>query len=125
MFMTTDLLDSPKTTQSRFLVYVKNFLKSIEVKNIAYFYFENKVTHVVTTSNEKYLLHRTLNQLEEKLDSQQFFRVNRMCIISYESISKIEPYLGNRLVVFLKGDPEYKTLVSREKVAEFKQWLNH
>ncbi|MCE3226799.1 MAG: DNA-binding response regulator [Bacteroidetes bacterium] len=114
-----------KTLQTRFLVYVRDYLKSIEVHEIAYFYFEDKVTYVVTHKNEKYMLHRTLNQLEEKLDEKDFFRINRMFLVSYQSIGKIEPYLGNRLIVFLKPDMQVKAIVSREKVSEFKNWLNH
>jgi two-component system, LytTR family, response regulator LytT len=107
------------------LVYVKNFLKSIEAKDIAYFYAEDKVTYVVTKENERYMIHRSLNHLEQKLDPRRFFRVNRMHFISYESILKIEPYLGNRLVVFLKYCAETRVIVSREKVADFKAWLNN
>jgi DNA-binding LytR/AlgR family response regulator len=71
------------------------------------------------------MLHRTLNQLEGKLDEKDFFRVNRVFLISYQSIAKIEPYLGNRLIVFFKPDMQVKAVVSREKVSEFKNWLNH
>jgi DNA-binding LytR/AlgR family response regulator len=117
--------ESTKNLQTRFLVYVKDFLKSIEVKDIAFFYSEEKVTYVLTRENEKFIIARTLNHLEEKLDPKQFFRVNRMHLISYDSIQKIEPYLGNRLVVFLKSTIENKVIVSREKVSEFKNWLNH
>lgn len=118
-------LEGPRNLQTRFLVYVKDFLKSIEVKDIAFFYSEEKVTYVITKSNERFMIHRTLNHLEEKLDPLQFFRVNRTQIISYESIYKIEPYLGSRLAVFLKYNRENKIIVSREKVSEFKNWLNH
>lgn len=124
MIITTSLEPRSTTLQNRFLVYVKDFLKSIEVKDIAYFFFEGKVTYVVTKNNEKYMIHRTLTQLEEKLDKNRFFRINRMYLISYESIIKIEPYLGNRLIVFLKPDSTLKNIVSREKVSEFKAWLN-
>lgn len=116
--------EQTKALQSRFLVYVKDFLKSIEVKDIAYFFFEGKVTYVVTKYNEKFMIHRTLSQLEDRLDKSRFFRINRMYLISYDSIIKIEPYLGNRLIVFLKPDSPLKNIVSREKVSEFKSWLN-
>ena len=121
----TENLESSPSLQTRFLVYIKDFLKSIEAKDIAYFYSEDKVTFVVTRENEKYMIHRTLNHLEQKLDPRRFFRVNRMHLISYESILKIEPYLGNRLVVFLKASFEDKVIVSREKVTDFKNWLNN
>jgi two-component system, LytTR family, response regulator LytT len=124
MYQTDKLGDTPHL-QERFLVYVKNFLKSIEAKDIAYFYAEDKVTYVVTKENERYMIHRSLNHLEQKLHPRRFFRVNRMHFISYESILKIEPYLGNRLVVFLKYCAETRIIVSREKVADFKAWLNN
>jgi DNA-binding LytR/AlgR family response regulator len=78
----------------------------------------------MTKDNQRYMTPRTLNQLEERLDPLQFFRVNRMHLISYESINRTEPYLGNHLVVFLKSASGNKIIVSREKVSEFKSWLN-
>lgn len=123
--MVTGKLEDPRNVQSRFLVYVKDFLKSIEVKDIALFYSEEKVTYVITRNNERFYIARTLNQLEARVDARQFFRVNRMHLISYESIYKIEPYLGNRLLVFLKSPMDTKVVVSREKVSDFKNWLNH
>jgi DNA-binding LytR/AlgR family response regulator len=116
--------ENARGIQTRFLVYLKDFLKSVEVKDIAFFYSEEKVTYVMTRDNQRYFIARTLNQLEERLDPRQFFRVNRMHLISYESINRIEPYLGNRLVVFLKSSLDHKIIVSREKVSEFKSWLN-
>jgi len=113
-----------KTLKKRFLVYVKDFLKSIEVDDISFFYFEEKVTYVITTDGKKYMMSKSLNQLEGLLDKDLFFRINRMFIVSYDSIGKIEPYFGNRLIVFLNQEFNVKAVVSREKVSGFKNWLD-
>jgi DNA-binding LytR/AlgR family response regulator len=124
MYQINSLEDTQKL-QSRFLVYVKNFLRSIETKDIAYFYTEDKITYVMTKDGERCMIHRSLNHLEQRLDPRRFFRINRMFIISFESILKMEPYFGNRLIVFLRSSTENKVIVSREKVADFKDWLNN
>lgn len=113
-----------RPVQSRFLVYMKNYLKSVEVNDVAFFYLENKSTYIVTGSGESFITNRSLNNLEEKLDPRRFFRINRSFIISYKSIERIEPYFGNRLIVFLRPDLKMKALVSREKVSDFKAWLD-
>jgi len=103
---------------------MKNYLKSVEVNDVAFFYLENKSTYIVTGSGESFITNRSLNNLEEKLDPRRFFRINRSFIISYKSIERIEPYFGNRLIVFLRPDLKMKALVSREKVSDFKAWLD-
>lgn len=109
--------------QERFLVYFRDFLKPIRANEIAFLYFEEKETRIVTYDKNCYTVHKPLSYLETKLDKNYFFKINRNFIVSYESIRRIEPYFGNRLVVFVGSDASTKAIVSREKVAEFKNWL--
>ena len=64
-----------------------------------------------------------MDELEEMLDPQKFFRISRSFYVSVNSIEKIDDYFGNRLILGLKPAVEKEALVSREKVTEFKNWM--
>jgi DNA-binding LytR/AlgR family response regulator len=64
-----------------------------------------------------------MDELEEMLDPDRYFRISRSFYVSINSVDKIEDYFGNRLILALKPAVEKEALVSREKVTEFKNWL--
>jgi len=54
-----------------------------------------------------------------------FFRVNRNFIINFSAIQDIIIYSSSRLKVMLTNWEENdEILVSRERVAEFKEWMD-
>lgn len=69
-------------------------------------------------------LTQTMDELEEQLNPDQFFRANRQHIINVSSIDNIQNYFSGKLKIKLKRDPEREVLVSKEKVPLFKQWLD-
>ena len=68
------------------------------------------------------LIHRSLNALDEKLDSKMFFRASRKYIINLKWIEKIEPWFNGGLMVTLKGDERIE--ISRRQAAKFKERLS-
>ncbi|MBL7793804.1 MAG: response regulator transcription factor [Saprospiraceae bacterium] len=113
----------PKEYRARFLVKQAQKLISIEVKDIAYFYSDNRINFFKTHDNRRYVVDYLMEELEEMLDPKRFFRVSRALFVSAESIVKIEDFLGGRLVLQLKPALEKEALVSREKVSDFKVWM--
>lgn len=107
----------------RFLVYYGNALLSIRHLEIAACIFQERNTKVITKEAKVYSTSKSLNEIEAKLHPQDFFRVNRNCIISYFSIERIEPYFGNRLIIFRNCEVHPKVIVSRPRVQAFKVWL--
>lgn len=71
---------------------------------------------------EKPLIHRSLNQLTERLEEKTFFRANRKQIINIKWIDKIEPYFNGSLNVVLKGGE--KVEVSRRQSVKFKDQMS-
>ncbi len=110
--------------RSRFLISGAKCSYTIQVKEIAYFYSEEKITFAVTKDKRTHIIDFSLNKLEEQLDSKMFLRVNRQFILSADAVKSIQSYFNGRISVTLS--PEYKTpiQVSREKTALFKLWLN-
>ncbi|MDE3248688.1 MAG: LytTR family transcriptional regulator DNA-binding domain-containing protein, partial [Bacteroidota bacterium] len=71
----------------------------------------------------KYLLETSLGQLEEKLQPSQFYRINRQLLVNIDAVLKVHQWLGGRLKLELSLPAEAETLVSRERVGGFKEWL--
>jgi two-component system, LytTR family, response regulator LytT len=109
--------------KKRFTIKVGQQLKMIIIDEIECFYSENKGTYLHTFDNRNYLLDITLEQLENELDPQNFYRVSRKFIIPMKAIKEIQIYSNSRLKVILPTYKEDEVIVSREKVAEFKSWI--
>lgn len=114
---------SQKNYKKRFTVKIGQHLKMISVDAIECFYSENKATHIHTIDNRSYLLENTLDQLEDKLQPESFFRVNRKLVVNINAIKDIIAYSNSRLKLHLQTYNESEIIVSRERVKEFKNWL--
>ncbi|MEM6629174.1 MAG: LytTR family DNA-binding domain-containing protein [Bacteroidota bacterium] len=73
------------------------------------------------TKERSYLLNHTLDTFERKLPSDQFFRVNRSCIIGLKHVKEIVIWFGNRFKIILSNEKE--VISSREKSKILKQVL--
>ena len=113
----------PKDFRKRFLVKFAQKLVSIEVDDIAYFYSDGRLNFFKTKDNKKYVVDYTMDELEDMLNPEKYFRISRSFYVSVESIDKIEDYFGNRLILQLKPEVDKEALVSREKVTDFKKWM--
>lgn len=110
-----------KIYKNRFLIKVGNHLKPILSEKITCFFSENKITYLFS-EGRNYPIDSTLEELEETLDDKLFFRVSRQYIINSSYISKITNYSNSRLIVSLENYTE-EIIVSRERVKDFKNWL--
>ncbi len=72
--------------------------------------------------NNKPLILKSLNALEERLDEKTFFRANRKHIINLRMIDKIEPYFNGGLLLELKGGEKIE--VSRRQTVKFKEMMS-
>lgn len=113
----------PKEFRKRFLVKHAQKLVSVEIDEIAYFYSDGRLNFFKTNDNKKYVVDYTMDELEDMLDPEKYFRISRSFYVSVSSIDKIDDYFGNRLILQLKPSVDKEALVSREKVTEFKKWM--
>lgn len=114
-----------KTYKSRFTAQVGQHLKLVETTDIACFFSENKATYIHCFSGRNYPVDDSLEQLEEELDPEQFYRINRKCILNINAIKDIVSYTNSRLEIKLENFAEFQLIVSRERVRDFKAWLNN
>jgi len=113
----------PKDYRKRFLVKHGQKLVSIETDDIAYFFSDGRLNFFKTFDNRKFVVDYTMDELEDMLDPQRYFRISRSFYISVASIDQIHDYFGNRLLLQLKPTVDKETVVSREKVTDFKKWM--
>lgn len=74
--------------------------------------------------DQKPLVLKSLNSLEERLDPKLFFRCNRKHIVNLNYIDKIEPWFSGGLQVTLKGEKAEKIEISRRQSIRFKELLS-
>ena len=113
----------PKEYRKRFLVKHGQKLVSIELDEIAYFFSDGRLNFFKTDDNRKFVVDYTMDELEDMLDPQKYFRINRAFYVSVKSIGQIHDYFGNRLLLHLKPALDKESIVSREKVSDFKKWM--
>jgi two-component system, LytTR family, response regulator len=93
----------------------------ITLSDIRLFESAGNYTKVYFGDNKPLVL-RSLNALEEKLDEKSFFRANRKHIINLRWIKGIEPYLNGGFMVTLRGNEEIE--VSRRQAVKFKDMMS-
>ena len=113
-----------KSYKERFLVKTGQQLSYIEVKDIAYFYSEDKLVCAKNVNGKRHILDYTLDQLEDCLNPASYFRINRKFLTQLHAITKIHTYFNSRLKLELKPNTELEVIVSRERVSNFKEWLD-
>ena len=110
--------------KERFVVKYGEHLKSIQVQEISFFISELKATFIITHERKKFLIDPSLDQVESMIDPLYFFRINRKYLIPFHSIQDIISYSNSRLRLRLKTTDEPDMIVARERVADFKKWLD-
>ena len=94
-------------------------VRLISVDDICYFKAEDKYTVLRTREGES-LIKKTIQQLTEELDPDQFWRIHRGIIISVRQVGRVSRSFAGRLIIKLKDLPETLT-VSRSYAHLFKQ----
>ena len=114
-----------KGYKNRFLIKIGDNYKSIQDKEIACFYIMEKATFIRTLANKDYAIDYSLDRLQKIINPDRFFRINRNSIININEIKDILSYSSSRLKIQLNSDkPIYDLIVSRDKVREFKNWID-
>ena len=112
--------------KTRFLAKVGQRLFFIAAAEVAYFAADNKIVFLIDKEGNRFVINTTMEKLEAELNPKHFFRLNRKIIINADAIEQVKPYQSNRLKLQLKGlSAHEEIIISRERVAEFKQWADN
>ncbi len=111
--------------KKRFLIQYGQKIKKLEVNKIAYFYAMEKSVFADTFSGNSYPVDYTLDKLQQIIDPEEFFRINRKMIINFDAIKSMIPYSRSRIMIELNPpNKNIEALVSVERSASFKEWMD-
>ena len=113
-----------KEYKERFLVKIGQQLTYLKVTDIAYFYSDEGLIFACQENGKRHNLDYTLDQLAETVNPDDFFRINRKIITNLNAIKKIHTYFNSRLKLELAPNTALETIVSRDRVSDFKKWLD-
>lgn len=121
-------LSQPQASNSlykeKFIVNFRHQWIPVNTKDIACFMKEN-IHYIYTFSGEKHILDfNTMEEIEELLDPQKFYRANRQFIIHIDAIHSVTPHENQKLTLTLKSPLKMVVDVSREKAPAFKKWFD-
>jgi len=112
--------------KTHFLIPVKgDKLLPVAVEEIHFFHIEDGVVKAVTRQDQIFIFSQTLDELNDCLNPQHFFRVNRQYLISRKAIRDVDLWFNSRLSINLKHPTPEKILVSKARVSEFKDWFTN
>ncbi len=115
--------EKERTYKTTFLINHRDQLIPIKTQDISYFQIDEGVVRATTFDNKSYVIDGKLEELEEELDSNNFYRINRQCILRRDALSKIKQYFNGKLIVEVTPASAEQIVVSKAKAAEFKTWV--
>lgn len=113
-----------KQFKNRFMVKMGDTISSIKTEEITHFISEDGLVLLATENGKRYVIDYTLDNLETLISSDTFFRINRKVILNISSIQKVSSYFNSRLKINANFLNEDDCIVSRERVNDFKAWLD-
>ncbi len=116
-------IQSTKQYIRNLLVTYREKLIPVQVENFALFFIENTLVKGLSNKGELFILDQNLDELEQSLDPDLFYRANRQIILNDKTIVTIEPYFNSRLLVQTKPKAPFDILVSKAKARSFKNWV--
>lgn len=110
--------------RERFLVSRRDEYSTVDVKNVCFVHSQQNTTRIYLADGSSFAIAATLDQLEREVNPASFFRANRQYIIQVSHIRKVSNWFNYKLKVEMNSYPQEEILISREKAAGFKKWLD-
>lgn len=107
-----------------FLVFKNEKYTVLPTVDIAYVYIKYHSPTLVTFAGEEYDSNQSLDQLQQQLSSQHFYRLNRQYLIQFSAVKEVEHYFARKLLIKLRVATPEKLLIGKEKTTAFLQWLD-
>lgn len=111
--------------KSRFLIKIGEKYRSVTIREVSHFHISERNVFLTDFNGKDYGVDNSLEELQGMLDPRKFFRINRECIVNIDSITLMHSYSSSRLQLTIKANEKSDLfVVSREKVSEFKKWVD-
>ncbi len=113
-----------KQYKARFVVKVGEHIQAIPIGEVLYFVSQEKATFMQTQTGRRFIVDYPLDQIESMVDPASFFRISRRYVVGLAAIQDIITYSSSRLKLLLHHSDDNDVLVSRDRVSDFRQWLD-
>lgn len=123
-FVSDRPMNTTGKTKKRFIIRIGDNFVLIPTADIAYFYTEDNATYIVTKHGAPYIINFSLDDIIAQIDSMEFFRISRYCIISLSEIKGVSKIKGGRLRIVTDFVSKCEMTVSRARVDDFLEWLD-
>lgn len=111
--------------KERIMIKSGNKLQYKPVDSAAYFYADGKAVYMALRGEgTRYLIDHTLEELENILDPKLFFRISRKFLVNFNAIAELRGLVSSKLEIKLNQPCEHELVVSRERAADLKAWLD-
>lgn len=110
--------------KNRILLHMGSIQKPVEMKNISYFMADDKYLYAILNDGKRYFYDSTLSKLENEVDPNIFFRINRKYLININSVVELIQYSNSRIKVKIKPETDEDVLISYARNNDFREWLN-
>jgi two-component system response regulator LytT len=118
------LMNTPKKKfRNSFLVQKKDTFTPIASNDFAFFFIQNGVVRGTTKDNQTFSFNEKLEDLENDLNPELFFRANRQYLIQRSAIKSLQTYFNGRIVVNLQPRVKDQIIVSKANASKLKSWL--
>ena len=121
MFRT--LSSETRSYKSTYLVQQRDTLIPLNVHDVAYFTIDTGIVKAITLQNREYIIDEKLEDIEEHLNPNEFFRANRQFIVHRTAIENLRLYFNGKLILNINPKPLEQIVVSKAKAPHLKKWL--
>jgi two-component system, LytTR family, response regulator LytT len=112
-----------KENHGSVLVYHKDKILPVELKDIALFYIEHEITYLTTFGQKSFTISKSLEELEE-ITGNSFYRANRQYLINRKAVKEASQYFARKLSITLSIPFNEIITISKVKVPDFLNWLS-
>lgn len=109
--------------KDKLLIPSKDKLQPVNLNEVSCFYTTEKNTRIFLKTGKCYQYSKTLDQIELTLNPADFIRANKQFIVARNSVKDITIWFDSRLLVTLDIEPPERIYISKNKAAEFKNWI--
>lgn len=109
--------------QDKLLIPFRDKLLPIDLREVSFFYTTDKNTSIGLRDGRTLAYARSLDHIFSFLDPANYYRANKQFIIARNAVENITIWFDSRLFVTLDRDVPERIYISKNKAADFKEWL--
>lgn len=117
-------METGRKWRDHFLVHIFDGFKLIKTADVSYFFSENGVVRAFLSDGNSVTINQSLNDLEQQLNPDLFFRANRQYTVNIDSIDKLTNFFKYKMTISLHGFPDLRIVVSKDRITQLKNWLD-